>query len=273
MIHIAPNRLFLFFLLLTLVLSCEKRSEQENQLLGAWRLQRTKGVNTLLSFRDDHSFEIDQQVEGKLTKSDQKQGKVSGTWVIDKSANQLTMVTQKGDPKIGWPAQTVIFRVVTFDALTLHLMAPDGKHDVWKKVPLSKTGADKNKEASIIKIAPIVVNLAPSAVSANKQYQQYQWICTEVQISLNNYDIKAGLHPRVHEKIIFFLNAKPYEDINTIDKIAALSEDLKKALNPYLDHRINYVTLNNTILTGRQEAVDQFLAKYAGKTEESPKTH
>lgn len=271
MIRSISIRLLLVPILLSLSLSsCKQKSENETRLLGAWRLQRAKGVVTLLSFRDNKTFDVDQQVEGLLAKSNPKQGKVNGTWKMDSSASQLTLEVKTGNPQMGWPAQPIVFRIVTFDDTTLHLMAPDGKHDVWKKVPLSKTGPDREKEASTIKIAPIVVNLAVSASSAT---QQYHWLCTEVQLMMNNYDIKAGLHPRIQEKIIFFLNSKAYEEINTLDKIAAISEELKNTLNPYLDHRIINVTLNNTILTGRKEAVDQFLAKYGTRTEEAPKKH
>jgi hypothetical protein len=270
MTRITPKTLLLIFLLFALVLACEKRTEQEDQLVGTWRLQRSKGANVLLSFRNNHAFEIDLQIEGKLSKLADKQGKAGGTWEMDKAASQLTLVTSQEDPRIGWPVQTVVYQIVTFDALTLHLMAPDGKHDVWKKVPLSKGGGGKDKEASTLKIAPLVVNLAPSTVSA---HQHYQWICTEVQLTLNNYDIKAGLHPRVHEKAIFFLNSKTYDEMNTLDKLAATAEELKKALNPYLDHRISHLSFNNTVLTGQKEAVEQFMAKYAAPEAEAPKKH
>jgi hypothetical protein len=238
--------------------------------MGTWRLQRSKGVNTLLSFQDKGRFEVDQRIEGKVSKNDDNQGKACGAWKLNEAENHLMMTTTQGDHRIGWPTQSLVYYIVTFDALTLHLMAPDGKHSVWKKVPLSISDDAKDKESTILKIAPLVVNLSPSPVSAN---QHYQWICTEVQITLDHYDITAGLHPRVYEKAIFFLNSKTYDDINTLDKLAAMAEELKKALNPYLDHRITHISLNNTILTGRAEAVEQFLAKYKAPETKPPKKH
>jgi hypothetical protein len=262
--------LLLFALLLSLVLSCEKRPEQERRLLGTWQLQRTDGINTLLSFQDNATFEVNQQIESNLSIHQEKQGTASGTWKINKHASQLTLTTRKADPGIGWFPQTEVYSIVTFGTLTLHLMDPIGKNTLWKKLPKNKGDSGKDKAAGTLKIAPLVVNLAPGAVSAN---QSYQWICTEIIITLNDYDIASGLHPRVWEKAIFFLNSKSYDDINTLDKLAATGEELKKALNPYLDHRINHLTFNNTVLTGRMEAVDQFIAKYAASEENAAKGH
>jgi hypothetical protein len=260
--------LLFFSLLFSLMLSCEKRPEQERRLIGTWQLQRTDGVNTLLSFQDNATFEVNQQIERNLASHEEKPGTATGTWEINKTATQLTLTTRKADPGIGWQPQTAIYSIVTFGTLTLHLMDPTGKNTLWKKLPNNKGG--KGKEAATLKIAPLVVNLAPSAVAAN---ESYQWICTELIITLNNFDISSGLHPRVREKAIFFLNSKSYDDLNTLDKLAATGEELKKALNPYLDHRIDHLTFNNTVLTGRIEAVDQFIAKYAAPEENVAKGH
>jgi hypothetical protein len=262
--------LLLFALLFSLVLSCEKRPEQEKRLLGTWQLRRTDGVNTLLSFQDNATFEVNQQIDGNLSIHEEKPGTASGTWEINKTASQLTLTTRKADPGIGWQPQTEVYSIVTFGTLTLHLMDPIGTNTLWKKLPENKGGSGKNKEAATLKIAPLVVNLTPGTASTNPSYQ---WICTEIIITLNNYDITAGLHPRVQEKAIFFLNSKSYDDLNTLDKLAATGEELKKALNPYLDHRIDHLTFNNTVLTGRTEAVDQFIAKYAASEETAAKGH
>ncbi|MFH0724771.1 MAG: flagellar basal body-associated FliL family protein [Pseudomonadota bacterium] len=266
----APKTFLLFSLLFSVVLSCEKRTEQENRLIGAWRLQQSRGANTLLSFQEKGAFEVDHQIDGNLTNPGGKQGKASGTWELDSATTRLTMVTLQGNPQIGWPAQSGVYPIVTFDGLTLHLMTPDGQHSVWKKIPQSPGGSAKDKESATVKMAPLVVNLAPSTVSA---HNHYRWICTEVQIMLNNYDITSDLHPRVYEKTIFFFNSKTYDQMNTLDKLATTAEELKKALNPYLDHRISHLSFNNTILTGRPEAVEQFMAKYKTPEAEAPKKH
>jgi flagellar basal body-associated protein FliL len=273
MTPITPKTSLLLSLLFLFVLSCEKGTEQDTRLIGTWRLQQSKGANTLLSFQEKGAFEVNHRTEGGFSSTSDQQGKASGTWELDTAATQLTMVTLQGNAQIGWPAQSGVYQIVTFDAFTLHLMAPDGYHSVWKKVPPSQQDGDtKDKESATVKMAPLVVNLAPSTAGA---YQQYRWICTEVQITLNNYDITTGLHPRVYEKTIFFFNSKTYDQMNTLDKLAATAEELKKALNPYLDHRINHLTLNNTILTGRPEAVEQFMARYQGTETEAqpPKKH
>jgi len=61
--------------------------------------------------------------------------------------------------------------------------------------------------------------------------------------------------------------------MNTLDKLAATAGELKQALNPYLDHRISHLTFNNTVLTGRAEAVEQFVAKYKVSEKEASKQH
>jgi len=270
MTRTALKTLLLFSLLFSLLLSCEKMPEQERRLLGTWQLRRTDGVNTLLSFHDNATFEVNQQIDSNLPMNAEKSGAASGTWKINKTANQLTLTTRKADPGIGWQPRTEVYSIVTFDTLTLHLMDPSGTNTLWKKRPKNKGAGGKDKEADTLKIAPLVVNLAPSTVDSN---QSYKWICTEIIITLNNFDIAAGLHPRVQEKTIFFLNSKSYDDMNTLDKLAAIAEELKKALNPYLDHRIDHLTFNNTVLTGRIEAVEQFIAKYAASEEKAAKEH
>lgn len=268
--RITPKTFLLFSLLFSFVLSCEKRTDQESRLIGTWRLQQSRDANTLLSFQNKGAFEVDHRIEGTLPNSGDKQGKAGGTWKLDSAATQLTMVALQGNSQIGWPVQSGVYNIVTFDALTLHLMAPDGRHSIWKKVPLNQDVGAMDTEAATVKMAPLVVNLAPGKVSSN---QPYQWICTEVQITLRHYDITAGLHPRVYEKAIFFFNSKTYDQMNTLDKLATTAEELKKALNPYLDHRISHISFNNTILTGKPEAVEQFMAKYKALETEATKKH
>lgn len=250
--------------------ACGKQAELDNRILGTWRQQPTKGIHTILAFRNNGTFEVDQRIEGKLTKIVEKRGKASGTWEMDKAGSRLTMVTLEASPEIGWPTRTVVYDIVEFDPLTLHLMDPGGKHENWKKIRRSKSADGEGNGIANYKIAPLVVNLAPSK---NPSHRRYKWICTEIDILLNNYDISAGLHPQVHEKAIFFLNAKTYGDLNTQDKLQSAAQELKDLLNPYLDGRISNLSFQNTIVTGRMEAMDEFLAQYTpqgGDASETP---
>lgn len=251
------------------LVACGQKTDLDTRILGTWRQQPTKGIHTILAFRNNGTFEVDQRIEGKLTKIIEKRGKATGTWEMDKAGSRLTLATLEASPEIGWPARTVVYDIVEFDPLTLHLMDPGGKHENWKKIRRSKSANGDGDGIANYKIAPLVVNLAPSK---NPSHQRYKWVCTEIDILLNNYDISAGLHPRVHEKAIFFLNAKAYADLNTQPKLQSAAEDLKNLLNPYLEGRISKLSFQNTVLTGRMEAMEEFLAQYTPKEGEASET-
>ncbi len=251
--------LWLSLSLLLFSVGCGVKAKLHSQIVGTWRMQPKQGVYMILAFHNNGTFEVDERIEGDLSKIVEKVGMADGTWKMAADGSRLTLLTRRGNPQIGWPAATVAYKLAMLDRNNLKLVDPEGNHQHWLRIRSSRqesAGAGKAE----LSVAPIVVNLAPSK---EPTYHHYEWVCTKVNMTMNRYNSKAQLPARVREKIIFFLNSKTYQELNTQDKLTAAALQLKDTLNPYLDNRIVNLSFSNTILTGRAQVVDDFMAKYA----------
>jgi hypothetical protein len=274
---LSPRILIPIVLSLSLIIGCGKPKELDPRVIGTWGLQQSGGVEILVEFLGDGKFKVNQAKDMHSNSSGSASERASGIWNMDTAKSQVTLTTQKGDPKMGWPPQTVVYTVIALNPLTLHLMDPEGKHHIWKKMSKEEKKPEAGEKGKVVtlKISPLVANLAPSKIST---HQQYRWICTGVEIILVNYDPSFGLHPQIQEKAIFFFSSKTYSDLNTPTKLVIAANELKDVLNPYLDNRISGIRFEKTTITGRADVVDQFLAGAENSggeknQEETGKTH
>jgi hypothetical protein len=238
---------------------CGSKDKSHRELVGAWQMQPWRGVYMTLAFHNNGTFEVDERIEGNLSRIVEKRGKASGKWQMDAAGSRLTLTTSTGNRQIGWPAGKVAYSVAVLNRSNLRLVDPGGKHQAWARIRSSREESSGQGKAQLC-IAPIVVNLAPSRVST---FHPYKWICTEVDMTLDHYKQTMQLPARVREKIIFFLNSKTYEEMNTGDKLSAAARQLKDALNPYMDNRIVTLAFSHTILTERKQVMEDFVARFS----------
>lgn len=251
--------LSLFFLPL-LFWGCNEPPAARSLLLGQWRFQ-DHNIHTILHIKSSRKWHVDIRMEGVTTRLIERKGNASGEWETNEDETTLTMRTTEGLVEIGWEEGTIVYEITKLDPLTLHLTNPEGKTIKWKKVRNRAVGAT-TKDVTSIRIAPVLVNLAK-----DKYWRRYKWICADVALIMAQRDLPQNIHPRISERIMFFLSSKTYLDVNSQEKLRAMRKELRDVLNPYLNGELLEVDFNKFTLTGRKEAVENFLAEYEAEAE------
>jgi hypothetical protein len=225
-------------------------------------MEEAKGQHTILSLKNNGTFQIDLRFEGDLTKIIEKKGNATGTYDVNEADGLIVLDVTGGNAAIGWPEGETTYRIGQIDKLNLVLISPDGREMHWKKSSRpgseSETGAEAS-EGPTVTLAPLVVSLMPGSSEAS---QRYKWLCIAMDIQLAPGTSESAFQPRLKDKIILLLSNKAYEDINALDKFEKVSNEIRAMLNPYMDGAVDKVLFSRTIVTGRQEAVDEFCENY-----------
>jgi hypothetical protein len=241
------------------LLGCSGTDSPKNEFLGTWRMENRSGQHTIMSLKNNGTFEIDLRIEGKLTKIVDKVGNATGAWTVSETGDQLVLDITQGGASIGWPEGETAYRIEQFDKLHLVLISPDGRTLSWKKSGVTTSESQEEETGPAITVAPLVVSLVPSS---NDWNQRYKWLCVAMDIQLQPGTPEQTMRPQWKDKVILYLSSKTYEEINTMDKLTAVSNEIRILLNPYLGGAINKVVFKRTIVTGMQEAVDTFCAEF-----------
>ncbi len=251
--------LIMLFCVVAMLISCAESGRTDTEYLGTWRLQTRKPLHTILSLRNNGTFEVDLRVEGQMTKIVEKRGSASGRWHTNQADGSFTMAVTEGNPEIGWQTGARNFTISEMDGQVLVLASPDGKTYRWEKLGLQESENSTGTELTSISLAPVIVNLSPSSIKA---HQRYKWLCTAIDIFLEPVDESPKISPQLKDKILLFLSSMTYGDVDTQDELKTLSKQLRDLINPYMVGRVEKVTFDRTIVTGNQEAVDNFRAEY-----------
>jgi flagellar basal body-associated protein FliL len=253
------KKYYIIFLSVLCFLGCSGGDSANTDFLGTWRMEEAKGQHTILSLRNNGTFQIDIRFEGDLTKIIEKKGNATGTYEVNNADGLINLKVTGGNTAIGWPEGETIYRIGQMDKLNLVLISPDGRELHWKKSSRQDSKPETATDAPTVTLAPLVVSLMPGSSEASRRYK---WLCVALDIQLSPGSLESSFQPRLKDKIILLLSNKAYEDINTLEKLETVSKEIRAMLNPYLDGTVDQVLFNRTIVTGRQEAVDEFCAEY-----------
>lgn len=240
-------------------LGCSGADSASTALLGTWRMESAGGRHTILSLKNNGTFEIDLRIEGELTKIVDKKGSAAGTWNAGDADELLVLNVTWGDASIGWPEGETTYRIGQTDKSHLTLTSPDGREHRWEKSSRPNSEPAAAASGPTVTLAPLVISLISSESEANSRYK---WLCVAMDIQFAPENPEPKMHPLWKDKVILLLSSKSYEDINTLDKLEGVSNEIRNLLNPYLDGAVNRVLFSRTIVTGRQEAVDAFCAEF-----------
>jgi hypothetical protein len=238
---------------------CSGADSADTALLGTWRMEKAGGQHTILSLRNNGTFEIDLRIEGDLAKIIDKKGNAAGTWDSNDADGLMVLDVTQGNTDIGWPEGKTTFRIGQADKRNLVLISPDGRELHWQKNSRPASEPETVSGGPTVTLAPLVVSLLPSSSEANRRYK---WLCVAMDIQLAPGSSETAFQARLKDKIILLLSNKAYEDINTLDQLGTVAKEIRAMLNPYLDGAVEGVIFSRTIVTGRQEAVDTFCADY-----------
>ena len=274
---------------------CRRAPTVEEFLLGSWR--RTSGkVHSILSFQTNGSWLIESRVEGKLSKIVAKRGKISGQWFYtdkmedvlpeevpddkkkEKKAEEkaqkgadekketlflVMSVTEAQDDESGWEVgSTKSFEFVQLDKEKLVLKSPDGTTVEWLRVRSDKNQEQLSEGLVTTKLGPLIVNLSRIKVQHKRRF-----LCLDVDLVIESSYVQADagspppeikLHPRVREAAIYYLSSKTYQDIRTVDKAQAISNELKDVLNPYVQNRIKELLIKQIVVTSERKVVEDY---------------
>lgn len=238
-------------------LGCSGTDSANNAFLGTWRMENAGGRHTVMSLKNNGTFEIDIRIEGALTKIIDKKGGVSGTWEAGETEDRLVLNVTRADASIGWPEGEVAYRIGQRGKSHLVLILPDGREQHWKKSSHTPSEPAAEAEGPTVTLAPLVVSLMPSESEANRRYK---WLCVAMDIQLSPGSTGQAIRPQWKDKVILLLSSKSYDEINTLDKLNGVTGEIRNLLNPYFEGAVDRVAFSRTIVTGRQEAVDAFCA-------------
>jgi len=227
---------------------------------ASWRFNGQEGRYTVLSIRNNGTFDIDIQTEGQLSKIVKKSGQATGTWEIDKTDARLILDITSGADAIGWPEGPNVFHIRQMDKKRMVLVSSSGLETQWEKSSHRAEADPATGEAGpSITLAPLVVSLMPGQTQTGRRYK---WLCVAMEVQLAPGSLEPEVRSQWQEKVILLLSSKTYEEVNTLDKLKRVGNELKTLLDPYMNDNIQEVRFTRTIVTGNQEAVDTFCSQF-----------
>ena len=277
---------------------CSSGPKVEALLIGSWRMHQGK-VHSILTFHNNGSWSLENRVEGKLSKIVAKRGRITGEWFytdeLDKQFVSETAEKEKtSDAKGGdagtqdsqaqedppptiylimhvsesdgdeyWqPGITIPFEILTLDKEMLVMRNFTGDTMEWLKVRAGKNEEMDTEGTVKMNIGPMVINLSRTRIRQRRRY-----LCLDVDLVLEvpYHDTEAvppeppAIHPRIKEAAIFYLSAKTYKDIKTVDDAQNVISGLKNVLNPYLEGKIQELVINNIVVSTERKNVEDFL--------------
>jgi len=237
---------------------CANTENDTSIYLGTWRLQNQTHQYTIMSLKNNGTFETDLRIEGQMSKIIEKKGRAAGTWEAKKTGDRFILNITRGDPSIGWQTGEQIYRIGRLDRTTMVLVSADGREYRWEKNGVHAEDTPEMKDIRTLTLAPLVVNLMPGKSRAS---QRYKWLCLRMDLQLSPEGEQPSIEARWQNVIITVLSSKTYEEVNAPQKVEVMANELRDLLNPYLNGRVNKVVINKMVVTGRQEAVDAFYAE------------
>lgn len=277
---------------------CSSGPKVEALLIGSWRMHQGK-VHSILTFHNNGSWSLENRVEGKLSKIVAKRGRITGEWFYtdeldkkyvsqmdtieapsddgstdaeaeegqDQDNSQptiyLIMHVAESDGDDDWqPGITVPFEILILDKERLSLKNFNGDIMEWSRVRVGKSEETDIEGTVKMNLGPMVINLSRTRIRQRRRY-----LCIDVdlvlEVSYHNTDglppEPPAMHPRIKEAAIFYLSAKTYKDLKSVDDAQNVISGLKNVLNPYLQGKIQELTINNIVVSTERKNVEDFL--------------
>ncbi len=241
---------------------CSSEPSLGDRLVGTWRY-KALDVHTTLTFRANGSWKSTARREAATAKVIEKTGEATGFWSVED--NRLTMDVEASDLEETWePGAKLFFNILEIQETKLPLESPSGVVTEWKRL-VARSAPDENGEIGpeTVALGPIVINLAK-----RKMLEKERYICADMELvvepELTDPDIDPTvIHPRIREQIVFFLGARIYKEVNSLNKVQKLTEELFTVLRPHLPPGVIELKVNRVVVTGRRLGVEEFLSEYA----------
>lgn len=229
----------------------------DDRFLGNWRYQRLN-KHRIMTFLANGGWRGEVRLEGRLAKIIEKREKVNGTW--DVKDNVLHIVPSETSETGGWVAgKPVQFEILEISEDTLKIRSSELGVERYHRIRSQRADKEESKFATI-GLAPIVANLMPDRASMVSRY-----LCVELEFTMDNVDPldpDVPIHPKVREAALFHLSSLHYSDVNTMEKVQAVTKDLYRLVRPYMGPDLVTVGIKNIVVTARWKSVEAFIDAY-----------
>ncbi|TWI74392.1 flagellar basal body-associated protein FliL [Desulfobotulus alkaliphilus] len=250
------------------LVSCGGEREEDPRLLliGSWRISHMN-VHTILTLRNNGSWQSEDRMEGQHTKIIEKRGQSTGRWKME-SRDRLVFSVETAEEAGMWPAGSLqTFDIETLEPGKLVLRHPEtGRTSEWSKVRAQRPVAGEILAHQVVRMEPIIVNIARTRV-----LERQRFLCMEMEFVLGlEYPVSSPeeipppppLHPEVRETILFYLSSLEYRDMNSFDRVKEFRLHLRNMLAPYFDNRLEEIEIRNIIVASSEESLEEFILGY-----------
>lgn len=255
-------------LLLALMMGCGEKEKKEDPrllLIGSWRFSY-RNIHSILNFKNNGTWNLENRVEGKYSKIVEKKGALTGTWLLEENRLTINVEDDGGGEVEMWALGSHVFEVVRLDAVTLVLKDEKEKEREWSKVRAQQAKAGEVQAHQTIPIKPLIVN-----VTKTRDMEKSRYLCIDLEVVLtlelptaNPEEIPPPppLHPEVREKILIYLSSFTYRDLNSFDKIKKIKAHLETIMRPYFAGQMDELHINNVVVASSEASLDEFILQY-----------
>ncbi|TYT75620.1 flagellar basal body-associated FliL family protein [Desulfobotulus mexicanus] len=257
----------LIFFLSGLV-SCggEREEDPRMLLIGSWRISHMN-IHTILTLRNNGSWQSEDRMEGQHTKIIEKRGKSTGRWKME-SKDRLVFSVETAEDAGMWPAGSLqTFDIEVLQPGKLILRHPEtGRTSEWAKVRAQRPEQGEILVHQVVRMEPLIVNVARARV-----LERQRFLCMEMEFVLslehpvsNPEEIPPPppLHPEVRETVLFYLSSLEYRDMNSFDRVKEFRLNMREILSPYFDNRLEEIEVRNIIVASSEESLEEFILGY-----------
>lgn len=263
-------RIFSGILILAFCLAlsaCAEKQKDDDRLmlLGNWRASHMN-VHTVLTLRNNGSWQAEDRVEGRHTRIVEKRGKSTGRWNLE-SKDRIVFSVETAEEAAMWPAGSMqSFDITSKDAGLMVFKREGGRTLEWRKIRAERPEEGEVLLHQVVNMPPLLVNVARSRL-----LERQRFLCMEMEFVLSletpvqipeEIPPPPPLHPEVREILLFYLSSLEYKDINSFDKVKAQRLHLRQMLNPYFENRLHEIEVRNIIVASSKESFEEFILQY-----------
>jgi flagellar basal body-associated protein FliL len=240
-------------LLVLLLGACSSHEKSTPELLrGLWQVKEGHIVRVIV-FQKTGNWTSQGRIPDDVTGIIRKTETVSGKWTLKK--NTLEMTGPKPPMETPWNSAGInAFAITRISAGRMQIKLASGKtRDLSRP---EQAAPETASGVSNILLDPFVVNLRNTDPLGVERY-----ICIDLNLVLKRHAAEALVYPKVREAVIFFLNSKTFDEVNTLEKIQALRDQLFLLIAPYMNGNLDAVEIKAVMVTSLKEAINSFLTQ------------
>ncbi|MCW7753070.1 flagellar basal body-associated FliL family protein [Desulfobotulus sp. H1] len=262
------NRGLLFFFCVFIFFSCGGKKEEDPRMLliGSWRISHMN-IHTILTMRNNGSWQSEDRMEGQHTRIIEKRGKSTGRWQME-SKDRLVFSVESSEEAGLWSQGSLqTFILETLEPRKLVLRHPEtGRTSEWTKVRADRPAEGEILAHQAVRMEPLIVNVARTRI-----LERQRFLCLDLEFILglehpveNPEEIPPPppLHPEVRETLLFYFSSLEYRDLNSFERVKEVRLHLRKMLNPYFDNRLEEIEVRNIIVAASSESLEEFILQY-----------